>query len=398
MNLIVLDSTSKVLQVVLAAAHATTALDLQATWRDVTATTYVGGESSDVSNGSTPVPLVAAPAASTQRFIDYIAIFNADTISHTVSVRTLTVATPRVHIRTTLRSGESLYFVDGGWQVLNARAARLVEMAAATPAPAVAVPFYKIGTAAEVAGAWYCWSKDTGMPGAWAPGTPGVSGRATDGTASADNGCLRVLNAPSGQINLLTGVDGAASVAGNIKMCDVLWVNTAVSPTTTTPQTINSVAWPARDLDGSTNGRGVLVGILVTSATTNAGAVTNTTMSYTNSDGVAGRTATMASFPATAVAGTVVWFELAAGDQGIRSIQSITLGTSYGGGSISLIAATWLMGRGDPFINTGPVRQAPNQDHGVRLYDGACILPFGVASATTARTIEGNMYVATRAA
>jgi hypothetical protein len=235
------------------------------------------------------------------------------------------------------------------------------------------------------------------VPGAWAPGAPGINGRATDGTASGDVGCLRVANAPGGSINLLTNIDGTASVAGEVRIIDLMWVNTGIVVTTTTAQAIVPAAIPARDLDGTTNGRGVLAGILVTAATTNAGAITNTTISYTNSDGTAGRTATMASFPATAVVGTVVWFQLQAGDQGVRSVQSITLGTSYAGGSISLILATWLMSRGDTIVNVAPQSQQLPMESGVRLYDGVCMLPIGVRSATTATNIQGNVYVATRA-
>jgi hypothetical protein len=45
----------------------------------------------------------------------------------------------------------------------------------------------------------------------------------------------------------------------------------------------------------------------------------------------------MASFPATAVAGTLVPFQLATGDRGVQSVQSVTLGTSYVAGAISLV-------------------------------------------------------------
>lgn len=204
-----------------------------------------------------------------------------------------------------------------------------------------AIPFLKVGTAAEAAGVAYCTSKDSGFPGAWSPGSPGLAGRTTDGTASADNGCIPWQNPASGSI-YLTQFSMSSSVAHLHFLMDVLWVNTGIVVTTTTAQTISSVAFPSRDVNGSTNGEGVMVGILVTTATTNASAITNTTMSYTNSDGTSGRTATIASFPATAVAGTIVWFQLQAGDKGVRSIQSITLGTSYGGGAISLIAARWI--------------------------------------------------------
>ena len=49
---------------------------------------------------------------------------------------------------------------------------------------------------------------------------------------------------------------------------------------------------------------------------------------------------TMPSFPATAVAGTLVPFQLAQGDRGVRSVQSVTLGTSYGAGAVSLVLFT----------------------------------------------------------
>ena len=158
----------------------------------------------------------------------------------------------------------------------------------------------------------------------WAWGTPGVNGRNTDGTNSADFGCIPIAN-PSTGGNYLTELQMASSVNHTHLFFDVLWVNTGIVVTTTTAQTINSVAWPARDLNGTTNGAGVQIGILVTTATTNGSAITNCTMSYTNQDGTAGHTATMASFPATAVVGSVVWFQLHAGDTGVRSIQSITL-------------------------------------------------------------------------
>jgi len=392
--MIILDTTTTALQVVLAAA-ATTQLEYNTSWRDVTTTAYTPGSSPGVTNSTTDVTMVAAPAASTQRVIDYVSIYNADAITHTVTVKQDISGTDRRHARMIVAPGETMQYTDsGGWQVVRVRSSAVV-----SPASAVAVPFLKVGTALEAVGVFYSWGKDTGMPGAWSPGTPGLNGRATDGTLAADNGCLRVLNAPGGSINLLTGVDGTANITGDLKIVDVMWVNTGLVTTTTTAQAIAApVALPARDTAGTTNGAGVFAGILVTTATTNAGAITNTTISYTNSDGVAGRTGTIASFPSTAVIGTVLWFQLAAGDMGVRSVQSVTLGTSYGAGAISLILGTWLMGRGDTIASVGGQRQAPNHDHGVRLYDGVCMLPMGLRSATTATTIQGNLYVATRAA
>jgi hypothetical protein len=91
-------------------------------------------------------------------------------------------------------------------------------------------------------------------------------------------------------------------------------------------------------VSGSTNGVGVFLAMEVSSATGNVGAITNTTVTYTNSSGTASRTATIASFPATAVRGTWVPFALAAGDVGVRSVQTVTLGTSYVSGTIHVCA------------------------------------------------------------
>jgi hypothetical protein len=96
-----------------------------------------------------------------------------------------------------------------------------------------------------------------------------------------------------------------------------------------------------------------MVGIEVRTATTNAAAVLNATLDYTNSAGTPGRTGTIlptTGIPATAVAGTFIPFMLAAGDAGIRSIQNITLGTSLGAGAIHLVAYRVIAMAGGEFI------------------------------------------------
>ncbi len=61
------------------------------------------------------------------------------------------------------------------------------------------------------------------------------------------------------------------------------------------------------------------------------------TASYTDESGNAGNTATVTSFPATAVAGHFSVFNLAAGDRGVRSIQSVTFGTSLVTGTVHMV-------------------------------------------------------------
>jgi hypothetical protein len=196
-------------------------------------------------------------------------------------------------------------------------------------------PFFFLKTfpAPEAAGIHASMHLAPGIPGAAVAPSPGVNGAA--------------LTSYAGQIPFpaittekcyLARLSFGCTMTGSLSLYDRLWHNSGLTVTTTTEQSITTPSWPARDRDGSVNGVGVLVGIEVSTATTNGSAVTNTTLNYTNSAGVSGRTATMASFPATAVAGTFVPFLLQAGDVGVRSIQGVTLGTSYGGGAIHLVA------------------------------------------------------------
>jgi hypothetical protein len=393
-------STTDILRVALAAAHTTNPVRFHLGYSQMNATT--GLESTESvradSNGTTNVTLIAGVSAKRQH-IDYLHVYNDDTVAHTLTFQVADSGGTNARTafpKLVLQRGESATLTDAGWKVadVNGREKKVAEEN--TGYTGRAMSLLKISTAAEAVGVGYCTSKDSGFPGAWAVGTSGLAGRATDGTTSADNGCIPWQNPASGSI-YLTQFSMSSTVAHFHWLMDVLWVNNGIVVTTTTAQTINSVAFPARDVNGSTNGEGVMVGILVTTATTNAAAITNTTMSYTNSDGTAGRTATMASFPATAVAGTIVWFLLAAGDKGVRSIQSITLGTSYAGGAISLVAARWIAAVPMTVVNLGAQAFGANaQNPGVRLYNGSCLLHWYVASATTATTSQGAVTLMER--
>ena len=382
---------------------AAVSVDWSVYWADHTTTTFTPGAGQGNVATATTTTIVASPAASTQRQIKKISVRNrSSTAAQTVTLKkdvsgTEYHETPPI----TLQPGETLVYLDGaGYTVLNAQGGAKVSQAQLPSAYAYAVPIYKVrSAAAEAVGVDNSLHAETGFPGAWDPGTPGINGRATDGTAAADGGCLPIPNAASGY-NYLVGWQAQSTVVHSHYLHDVLWVNSGIAVTTTTNQAITSVAWPARDINGSTNGAGLMVGILVTTATTNAGAITNTTLSYTNEVGTAGRTATMASFPATAVAGTLVWFQLAAGDMGIRSIQGITLGTSYGGGAISLIVARRLAQATPTVVNVtadaAPLRPSEQGGAGIRLYSGSCVLAAYRATATGATTLSGLATIEVR--
>lgn len=199
------------------------------------------------------------------------------------------------------------------------------------------VSFQKNAFTGEAAGQWHDLGVVAGNPGTRTLGTPGMAGETV--TTTALGGALPWANPSSGNAYL---AKVSAAVGANViglMLYDLLWYQSGIAEATTTAQTINSVEWPARDSAGSTNGANVEVWMHCTTATTNAGAVTNTSLAYTNSGGTGSRSANLAwSWPATAVAGTMVPFGYQGSDVGVQSIQSVTLGTSYAAGQVELIA------------------------------------------------------------
>lgn len=369
-------------------------LDVSASWVDSTATAVTEGSSFDTYSTAGDYDAVAAPAASTKRIVKQLAIVNQDPIPAEVRVSRSSGASQfRLHDLVTLKTGDGLHYEDGrGWYVLRVTDGD-------TYAGRVA-GFYKAGTGADTVGYWYCHSKDAGFPGAWAVGTPGLNGRATDGTASGDAGCIVIPNAATGG-NFITALELSSTVAQFYWLIDVLWVNSGLVVTTTTGQSITSPTLPARDDNGSTNGEGCMIGLLFTAASTNAAVINNATVTYTNSGGTGSRTATLANLvgaqiPATPVIGTIVWFQLASGDKGVRSIQSIALGTSLVTGSVSLLIARQLATYSSVVANVGNGRHEP-MNPGIRIYDGTCALLCYQASATTATTVAGSVTVQERA-
>ena len=117
-----------------------------------------------------------------------------------------------------------------------------------------------------------------------------------------------------------------------------------------------------------------------------AAAVTTITASYTDNHGNSGRTATISSFPATAAVGSLIPFQLAAGDEGVSAVASITLGTSLGGGAISLVAYRIIAASPNPVAQISSVNALSPE--GVKIEQSAALIPVQYATATTATTIQ----------
>jgi hypothetical protein len=121
---IILDATTRSLEVVLSGAITTNQLPVVASYVDVTTTTYVPGATPTVTNSTTPVTIAAAPGASTQRQVKMITVRNADTVSATVTINYNDNATLRALAKFTLAVDDLLVYTDGeGFRVFSSAGA-----------------------------------------------------------------------------------------------------------------------------------------------------------------------------------------------------------------------------------------------------------------------------------
>lgn len=394
--MLVLASTSDLVRLVTSAASQ---IEVHASWADLTTSTGavdLGRQNTPHITTATTTTIVPSPGSGVRRNVRHLNITNDHASQQcTVTVEHTDGTTAEELIAVTLLAGENMVLgEDGRWTHYDANGA-VYPPAGKGAYDGYPVVFMKTGTAADTAGYWYCTSKDAGFPGAWSPGTPGINGRTTDGTTSTDNGCIPIKNPATGA-NYLTEVTMGASVNHSHLFFDVLWVNSGIAVTTTTAQAISSPTLPARDVNGTTNGEGCMIAMLTTTANTNAAVISNATVTYTNSDGTGGRTATLSAIagsqiPVSPVIGTIVWFNLQAGDKGVRSIQAITLGTSLGAGAVSLMICRDLANIGTSLVNVQFTRKL--SEPGVRLYNGTCMLHCVLASATTATFFNGEVVI-----
>ena len=109
--MLLLNATTKSLEIVLAGAITTSQLPYTAHYVDITtATAAVSSmaESDGTSNSTTAVTVVAAPGASTTRQVKYLSVYNADTVAATVTIQINNNGTARKIAKITLQPGETL--------------------------------------------------------------------------------------------------------------------------------------------------------------------------------------------------------------------------------------------------------------------------------------------------
>lgn len=343
------------------------------------------------SNGTSPVEIIADPGTGAGVRVSYLSIRSRYTATTTITVETFDGGSGQVTIVSApLAPLEHLiYTPESGWSVRTS--GLTVKTTASEAVSGTTRSLLKTGTAADAAAYWYCTAKDAGVPGAITVGTPGLSGRAVYGTSEPGT---TALPAPTGSWHLTHCAMSSTVIHAHLIM-DLLWINSGVVVTTTTGQTINSVTFPARDAQGTVNGEGCWIGLLFTGTATNVAVNNTATIDYTNSAGTGSRTATLVAvagsqIPVTALVGTVVWFRLAAGDTGVQSIQTITLATSLGAGSVSLIVARPIAMVPSTVANVATPALI-SADPGICVWDDPAIIHCYQASATTATAVSATM-------
>lgn len=116
--MIALSQTTDNLQVILDGAITTNQLECMASWRDRTSTTFEAGRTVTTTNNTTDVTIAPAPASSTQRLIDFISIYNKDTVNAVVTVKLDANGTEYILCKVTLATTERLQYQEGvGFQV-----------------------------------------------------------------------------------------------------------------------------------------------------------------------------------------------------------------------------------------------------------------------------------------
>lgn len=189
----------------------------------------------------------------------------------------------------------------------------------------------RASVAMEASGTTHSTAYEKGVPGAGTACTAGLTGEAL----TTWDGQLRYTNPSTGNCHL-TRFHSTGDRAGKYFLCDRLWQNSGIDYTIATSQSLGTtVAIPARDADGATDGRNVMVALEFSTAAT-GGTSPVFTITYTNSAGTGSRTAT-AAVDKTVSAGTFLEFQLQGADNGVRSIQSIQLSTGQISGTVHLV-------------------------------------------------------------
>lgn len=173
-----------------------------------------------------------------------------------------------------------------------------------------------------VANGYYSLWKVAGHPGAGTTPPTGVGEIPTTSTT----GAISFTGAAAGKRLYLARLSVTAFQQGTVMLYDRLWHNSGLSGTNTGVQTVNSASVNRPD------GTGQGVELWAEIYTIIGASATTATASYTNQDGVAGRSATSSTIGSTGFreVNRMIRFNLQTGDTGVRSVESVQLAGTTG--------------------------------------------------------------------
>lgn len=194
--------------------------------------------------------------------------------------------------------------------------------------PGVRRRFGKASFTPQAAGAYFGLWNTGALPAAGGVPSSGVTG---DIPTSASTGAIPFPNAATGAVSYLARFEAMANQPGALILFDRIWANSALSPTSLAAQAVASDTLDRPDALGAD-----VEAWLEVNTALGAGA-TAPSINYTDQDGNAGNSAALMGFVATAAGGRNFPFGLAAGDSGIRSIQTYTNAATLTSGTFSLV-------------------------------------------------------------
>lgn len=115
-----LSNTNEKIEIVLAGNVTTNQLEWTVSYQDITSAGMTLPQSSaqGLTNNTTSVDMVAAPAAATNRQVVYISVYNDDTVDAIVKIKKDVAGTESVYVNQGLRAGETLEWSrEIGWQI-----------------------------------------------------------------------------------------------------------------------------------------------------------------------------------------------------------------------------------------------------------------------------------------
>lgn len=260
-------------------------------------------------------------------------------------------------------------------------------VAAMTASTAQVLTWHKTAATSEGAGTYFDHFLVAGIPGAGSTPTAASSGGTTY-TLSSQGGLP--FTAPVGSnITYALAWSVACTQAGNIMLYDRLWACSGLATGAGSTTTVTGMT----NISRYSGGLGATIWYVCLTAPSAQTANMTLTCSYTNSDGVSGRTATVVlgagSPPPTA--NQCYPFALQAGDTGVQSIQSVT--NSVGGltgGTHGLMVGKVLMSShctigGNGMLLDGLKTGMP------QLASGACLNFLSISTTTNTGYLTGTL-------